>query len=91
MVDGQGITILLTTHNLDEAELLCDRLAIMSHGHIQATGTVQELQSSSKLESRYVIQVSRLPENTRENLVSHFGENGIVFKPIERAVDTPSH
>ena len=37
--------MLLTTHYMEEAELLCDRLAIMDHGHILEMGTVQELVS----------------------------------------------
>ena len=39
----QGTTILFTTHHLDEAEKLCDRIAIMDHGRILQTGTVAEL------------------------------------------------
>ncbi|MGH2511969.1 MAG: ATP-binding cassette domain-containing protein [Candidatus Limnocylindrales bacterium] len=39
----QGKTILLTTHYMEEAEVLCDRLAIMDHGRILALGTVNEL------------------------------------------------
>ena len=38
-----GMTIVLTTHNMEEAEELCDRLAIMDHGKIIAQGTPQEL------------------------------------------------
>jgi ABC-2 type transport system ATP-binding protein len=39
----QGTTILFTTHHLEEAEKLCDRLAIMDHGKILQTGSVGEL------------------------------------------------
>jgi ABC-2 type transport system ATP-binding protein len=42
-LQGQGKTILLTTHYMEEAEVLCDRLAIMDHGRILALGTVNEL------------------------------------------------
>ena len=38
-----GTTILLTTHYMEEAEILCDRLAIMDHGRILEMGTVDEL------------------------------------------------
>jgi ABC-2 type transport system ATP-binding protein len=34
-----GRTVLLTTHYMEEAEALCDRLAILDHGHILRTGT----------------------------------------------------
>jgi ABC-2 type transport system ATP-binding protein len=40
---AQGRTVLLTTHYMEEAEILCDRLAIMDHGHILEEGTVGEL------------------------------------------------
>jgi ABC-2 type transport system ATP-binding protein len=41
-----GKTILLTTHYLEEAEILCDRLAIMDHGKILEAGTVTQLVDS---------------------------------------------
>ena len=40
---AQGRTVLLTTHYMEEAEILCDRIAIMDHGRILEAGTVQEL------------------------------------------------
>ena len=39
----QGTTVLFTTHHLEEAEKLCDRLAILDHGQILQTGSVSEL------------------------------------------------
>jgi ABC-2 type transport system ATP-binding protein len=39
----EGTTILFTTHHLEEAESLCDRIAIMDHGTILQTGSVTEL------------------------------------------------
>jgi len=39
----RGTSILLTTHYMEEAEVLCDRLAIMDHGRILDSGTVEEL------------------------------------------------
>ncbi len=39
----QGKTILLTTHFMEEAERLCDRLSIMDHGRVIASGSPREL------------------------------------------------
>jgi ABC-2 type transport system ATP-binding protein len=41
-----GKTILLTTHNMEEADALCQRLAIVDHGRIIALGTPRELKAS---------------------------------------------
>ncbi len=41
----QGTAVLYTTHYMEEAERLCDRLAIVDHGKIIAQGTVDELRS----------------------------------------------
>ena len=40
---AEGRTVVLTTHYMDEAEALCDRLAIMDHGKVIATGTPASL------------------------------------------------
>ena len=40
---SEGMTVFLTTHYLDEADALCDRISIMDHGEIVAEGTPAEL------------------------------------------------
>jgi ABC-2 type transport system ATP-binding protein len=42
-VQGRGISVILTTHYMDEAEILCDRVAIMDRGHIIALDTPKNL------------------------------------------------
>jgi lipooligosaccharide transport system ATP-binding protein len=39
----QGVTLVVTTHYMDEAEQLCDRLVVMDHGRIAAEGTPRSL------------------------------------------------
>ena len=41
-----GKTLVLTTHNMDEADALCQRLAIVDHGRVIALGTPKELKAS---------------------------------------------
>lgn len=45
-IKGEGKTILLTTHYMDEAYVLCDEIAIMDHGKIIAQGTPKSLLAS---------------------------------------------
>ena len=41
-----GRTVLLTTHNMEEADTVCQRLAIIDHGHVIALGTPARLKAS---------------------------------------------
>jgi ABC-2 type transport system ATP-binding protein len=41
-----GKTVLLTTHNMEEADALCQRLAIVDHGRVIAAGTPSQLKAS---------------------------------------------
>jgi ABC-2 type transport system ATP-binding protein len=42
------MTVLITPHDMEEADELCDELAIMHHGKIAATGSPEELKKSVK-------------------------------------------
>jgi ABC-2 type transport system ATP-binding protein len=55
-------TVVLTTHYIEEAERLCDRVAIIDEGKIVAMGTPRELQQKSRMQSRIDI-VTELPLN----------------------------
>jgi ABC-2 type transport system ATP-binding protein len=47
----EGQTILLTTHYMEEAEALCDRIAVIDHGLVLAAGTVDDLKEGTGAET----------------------------------------
>ncbi len=55
----EGRTVVLTTHYIEEAERLCDRVAIVDEGKIIAMGTPRELQQRSKAQSLIQIVCDR--------------------------------
>ncbi|WP_342318782.1 ABC transporter ATP-binding protein [Corynebacterium mayonis] len=52
-LNKRGVTMILTTHYLDEAQHLCDRLAIMDRGRIKAEGSVAQLRAQQPAHLRY--------------------------------------
>jgi ABC-2 type transport system ATP-binding protein len=52
----QGRTVLLTTHYMDEAERLCDRVAVVDHGKVIALGTPREL--IAELGGEHIVEFS---------------------------------
>lgn len=57
----EGMALLLTTHYMDEAERLCDRLVIMDEGRFVAEGSVAELVGGSSLERSLELELEREP------------------------------
>jgi len=51
MQEDFGMTVLLTTHYMQEADTLCDRVALMHHGQLQAVGSPEELKQKVSAEA----------------------------------------
>ena len=74
-INAEGTTILLTTHYLEEAERLCDKIAFIADGQIAAQGSTSELAGSygvANLEDAYLALVGRkeLSRSRVEEIVS---------------------
>jgi len=77
---NEGRTVMLTTHYLEEAEELADRVAIMNHGKIVAIGTTDEIEARYGSGSKMVVKAKDdllkfLKENTK---LKAEGGNGTV-------------
>ncbi len=83
----QGLTVLLTTHYMEEAANLCDRLMIIDHGKILVEGAPDEL--IAKHAGRHVIEIEGADQALRGFiadqgiLVDDLGEKLMVYTPEE--------
>jgi ABC-2 type transport system ATP-binding protein len=59
-----GMTVLLTTHYMEEADVLCDRVILMHHGRVQVSGTPADLK-------RGIVTTER-PDPTLEDVFRHY-------------------
>lgn len=66
-LNASGMTVLYTSHYMEEVEYLCDRIAIMDHGKIIAMGTLNELRSVVGGMDVVTVAVADLGEETLEN------------------------
>jgi ABC-2 type transport system ATP-binding protein len=64
----QGITVLMTTHYMEEAEALCDRVAIIDHGKILVEDTPEKLKNGLGIQTVYGLDVQRVDQ--REELAN---------------------
>ncbi len=67
----QGHAVILTTHNMEEADLLSDRVAIIDHGGIVALGRPSELKEQVKSSDVIEIEARNLSEQTAQALESY--------------------
>ena len=75
----QGTTLILTTHYMDEAEQLCDRLVVMDKGRIAAEGSPRDL--IERYATRDVLEL-RFPLGTQEQAVEKLQGLGERLEPL---------
>ncbi|MCE4600024.1 MAG: ATP-binding cassette domain-containing protein [Desulfurococcales archaeon] len=80
---SEGITILLTTHYMEEADYLSDRVAIIDHGRIIAEGTPEELKARLGGER---IHLELDSEDKAKELAGTLAENGWSVKTVNSTV-----
>ena len=92
MIEGlreQGRSIVLTTHDMDDAQRLCSRVGIIDHGTLIAEGTVEELQA--RLGERDVLRIAGdFPEGFSPVLPSELGAEVLTAHADELVVAVPS-
>ncbi len=88
---AKGKTIILTTHYLDEAQQLSDRVAIMNHGHIVAMGTteqiIEEHGSGERLEINAGEKLANYIRANTELEVEYDSTRGIISIPLKKRID----
>jgi ABC-2 type transport system ATP-binding protein len=70
MQEEFGMTVLLTTHYMEEADALCDRVALMHHGRLQAVGSPAELKRTVSAQAH--VAANAAPAATLEDVFRHY-------------------
>jgi ABC-2 type transport system ATP-binding protein len=81
-LNDRGVTVVLTTHYLEEAEELCDRIAIINHGKLIANKPTRELVDMAREKIVVVTldaDVSVLPSHAAFDRVEREGERGLAI------------
>ena len=86
-LNSKGVTIILTTHYLEEAEKMCDRIGILSHGELVALDTTKNL--LNKIQTKIVNFITDKKPNINENNLKSLkvisNENGKLCVSYEKS------
>jgi ABC-2 type transport system ATP-binding protein len=72
-----GMTVLLTTHYMEEADALCDRVALMHHGVLQAVGSPHELKAGLASDAAPSPSLEDVFRHYAGSDLSHAGSGGL--------------
>lgn len=71
----EGMTVVYTTHYMEEAERLCDRIGIIDNGKIIAQGTLNELKTLGSMKESVVVTYTNLTEERYLNLAKEWKDH----------------
>ena len=77
-----GLTIIYTTHYMEEAERFCDRIGIIDNGEIIAEGTLEELKKNSSIKESIVISFDEI----NDDLLKDVSQSMEDFKRIDNTL-----
>jgi len=78
-----GVAVVLTTHHLEEAEKRCERIVIIDHGAIVASGTLNELLAVSRQAMGAVRLVVKAPADDVERQLAALASAGVPRESVE--------
>jgi len=77
-IAGEGTTVLLTTQYLEEADRLCERMAVIDHGRVIAEGTSRELKASVGSNALHVRLAAPDQNNTARDIITRVVGEGLM-------------
>jgi ABC-2 type transport system ATP-binding protein len=83
LIVKQNMTVFLVTHDLAEADKLCDRVALMHNGRIRTIGRPAELRQQSQPQRRYSLQVGAIDDTLLLGLNVGYENGRIYFRASE--------
>jgi ABC-2 type transport system ATP-binding protein len=85
----KNMTVLYTSHSMEEVEFLCDRIYIMDHGQIIASGTKEEIKNILSAETAINIKVEMIKHDFIEALKNHANVKNISIQQSVISIIVP--
>ena len=87
-LNKEGMTVIYTSHYMEEVEYLCEKIGIMDHGEFITSGTISELRETIGDRSRIVMNFSEVhePGNIKKFLAPLVHEEDLIMQQNELAI-----
>ncbi|MFP8955903.1 ABC transporter ATP-binding protein [Natrialbaceae archaeon A-CW3] len=89
LVEDESRTVVLSSHDMDVIEAVCDRVVIMNEGRIVADGSIDELVDVFRTQSYRITLEGRISQATKRALEAQFGATDWIDRGRKQRVDVP--